>query len=186
MKSPKIWDHEATLVICWAWMLSRQLKVAINQLINYKYWLRKIPENALKRTGDVILKELKKTYDNAVKPLETMYKYRELSNRHFGDPEIFSKPLVLFMGPWSGGKSTILNYLTENEYTANSIRSGEAKWQISSQNQSTKKLIYRRWAIPSIFQYLNARWQARGYGWHSISCRLDLLGSSEIRRRLIG
>lgn len=84
-------------------------------------------ENALKRTGDVILKELKKVFDNAIKPLETMYKYRDLSNRHFGDPEIFSKPLVLFMGPWSGGKSTILNYLTDNEYTANSIRSGEIK-----------------------------------------------------------
>ncbi|KAG5669716.1 hypothetical protein PVAND_000011 [Polypedilum vanderplanki] len=83
-----------------------------------------IKENALKRTGDVILKELKRIYDNAIKPLEQMYKYRDLSNRHYGDPEIFSKPLVLFMGPYSGGKSTILNYLTDNEYTPNSIRSG--------------------------------------------------------------
>jgi hypothetical protein len=82
-------------------------------------------ENALKRTGDVVLKELKRVFDNAIHPLESMYKYRDLSNRHFGDPEIFSKPLVLFMGPWSGGKSTILNYLTDNEYTPNSIRSGE-------------------------------------------------------------
>lgn len=83
-----------------------------------------VKEAGLRRTGDVILKELKKIYDNAVKPLETLYKYRDLSNRHFGDPEIFSKPLVLFMGPWSGGKSTILNYLTNNEYTPDSIRSG--------------------------------------------------------------
>lgn len=83
-----------------------------------------VKEAGLRRTGDVILKELKKIYDNAVKPLEGLYKYRDLSNRHFGDPEIFSKPLVLFMGPWSGGKSTILNYLTDNEYTPNSIRSG--------------------------------------------------------------
>lgn len=81
----------------------------------------------MKRTGDVILKELKKVFDNAIHPLEATYKYRDLSNRHFGDPEIFSKPLILFMGPWSGGKSTILNYLTENEYTPNSIRSGEKK-----------------------------------------------------------
>lgn len=75
--------------------------------------------------GEAILKELKKIFDSAIKPLETMYKYRDLSNRHFGDPEIFSKSLVLFMGPYSGGKSTILNYLTENEYTPNSIRSGK-------------------------------------------------------------
>lgn len=83
-----------------------------------------IKESALKKTGDVVLKELKGIYDRAIKPLEGLYKYRDLSNRHFGDPEIFSKPLVLFMGPWSGGKSTILNYLTGNEYTPNSIRSG--------------------------------------------------------------
>ncbi|XP_058463866.1 sarcalumenin isoform X3 [Malaya genurostris] len=81
-------------------------------------------ENALNKVADVILRDLKKIYDIAIKPLETLYKYRDLSNRHFGDPEIFSKPLILFMGPWSGGKSTILNYLTKNEYTPNSVRTG--------------------------------------------------------------
>uniref|UniRef100_A0A1Q3FPC0 Putative endocytosis/signaling protein ehd1 n=1 Tax=Culex tarsalis TaxID=7177 RepID=A0A1Q3FPC0_CULTA len=81
-------------------------------------------EAALHKVADVILRDLKKTYDTAIKPLETLYKYRDLSNRHFGDPEIFSKPLILFMGPWSGGKSTILNYLTQNEYTPNSVRTG--------------------------------------------------------------
>ncbi|KFB52814.1 AGAP002456-PB-like protein [Anopheles sinensis] len=81
-------------------------------------------EKALQETADVILRDLKRIYDNSIKPLETLYKYRDLSNRHFGDPEIFSKPLVLFMGPWSGGKSTILNYLTHNEYTPNSVRTG--------------------------------------------------------------
>ncbi|CAG7821224.1 unnamed protein product, partial [Allacma fusca] len=30
------------------------------------------------------LKELKSVYENAIKPLETLYKYRDLSNRHFG------------------------------------------------------------------------------------------------------
>lgn len=54
-----------------------------------------IKETALKRTGDVVLKELKKIFDTSVKPLEELYKYRDLSNRHFGDPEMFSKPLVL-------------------------------------------------------------------------------------------
>ena len=43
--------------------------------------------------------ELKRVYEGAVKPLEGIYKYRELSNRHFGDPEIFGKPLVVLMGP---------------------------------------------------------------------------------------
>ncbi|XP_076249058.1 uncharacterized protein LOC143188611 isoform X2 [Calliopsis andreniformis] len=81
-------------------------------------------ENAIQKIGDVILKELKKVYDNAIQPLESLYKYRDLSNRHFGDPEIFSKPLVLFMGPWSGGKSSIINYLLNIEYRQTSLRTG--------------------------------------------------------------
>lgn len=81
-------------------------------------------ELVINNKAEVMLKELKKIYENAIKPLETLYKYRDLSNRHFGDPEIFSKPLVLFMGPWSGGKSTLINYLTGNEYTEFSLRTG--------------------------------------------------------------
>lgn len=81
-------------------------------------------EEALHKVADVILKDLKRIYETNIKPLETTYKYRDLSNRHFGDPEIFSKPLVLFMGPWSGGKSTLINYLTNNEYTMDSLRTG--------------------------------------------------------------
>ncbi|XP_055300874.1 sarcalumenin isoform X3 [Sitodiplosis mosellana] len=79
---------------------------------------------ALEKVAENTLKDLKKIYENAIKPLEVLYKYRDLSNRHFGDPEIFSKPLVLLMGPWSGGKSTIINYLTDNEYTDFSLKTG--------------------------------------------------------------
>jgi len=78
----------------------------------------------LEKIADKTLNDLKKIYENAIKPLETLYKYRDLSNRHFGDPEIFSKPLVVLMGPWSGGKSTIINYLTDNEYTEFSLKTG--------------------------------------------------------------
>ncbi|XP_030369603.1 sarcalumenin isoform X2 [Scaptodrosophila lebanonensis] len=81
-------------------------------------------EKATDNVAEIILRDIKRIYESAIKPLETMYKYRDLSNRHFSDPEIFSKPLILFMGPWSGGKSSILNYLTDNEYTPNSLRTG--------------------------------------------------------------
>lgn len=84
-------------------------------------------EQVLEKVVETTLKDLKRYYENAIKPLEVLYKYRDLSNRHFGDPEIFSKPLVLFMGPWSGGKSTILNYITDNEYTEHSLRTGAYK-----------------------------------------------------------
>nr|CAD7568200.1 unnamed protein product [Timema californicum] len=81
-------------------------------------------ELLLAKTVETTLKELKRLYDIAIKPLETLYKYRDLSNRHFGDAEIFSKPLVLFMGPWSGGKSSIINYLLDNEYKQTALRTG--------------------------------------------------------------
>ncbi|CAK9804780.1 Srl [Anthophora plagiata] len=81
-------------------------------------------ERAIQKAADIVLKELKRVYDNAIQPLESLYKYRDLSNRHFGDPEIFSKPLVLFMGPWSGGKSSIINYLLDIEYRQTSLRTG--------------------------------------------------------------
>lgn len=81
-------------------------------------------EEALNKIADNTLKDLKRIYENAIKPLETLYKYRDLSNRHFGDPEIFSKPLVLLMGPWSGGKSSMINYLTDNEHKELSLKTG--------------------------------------------------------------
>lgn len=82
-------------------------------------------EEAITKSADIVLRDLKRIYENAIKPLEQLYKYRDLSNRHFGDPEIFAKPLILFMGPWSGGKSTILNYLSDNERSEYSVRSGK-------------------------------------------------------------
>ncbi|KAJ8975813.1 hypothetical protein NQ317_013744 [Molorchus minor] len=81
-------------------------------------------ETIINKVSAITLKELKKLYENAIKPLEVLYKYRDLSNRHFGDAEIFSKPLILFMGPWSGGKSSIINYLVNNEYNETSLRTG--------------------------------------------------------------
>ena len=47
-----------------------------------------------------------------------------LNFRHFGDPEIFSKPLIVLMGPWSGGKSTMINYILGNEYNTKAFKSG--------------------------------------------------------------
>ncbi|CAH2245937.1 jg27801 [Pararge aegeria aegeria] len=81
-------------------------------------------ELIIEKSADIVLRDLKRLYEHSIKPLEALYKYRDLSNRHFGDPEIFSKPLVLFMGPWSGGKSSILNYLTGIEFTEWSLRTG--------------------------------------------------------------
>ncbi|CAH1393236.1 unnamed protein product [Nezara viridula] len=44
-------------------------------------------EKALGKIAESTLRELKKLYDVAIKPLEILYKYRDLSNRHFGGAE---------------------------------------------------------------------------------------------------
>merc|ERR1711936_1110120 len=46
----------------------------------------------------------------------------EPAHRHFGDPEMFNKPLIVLMGPWSGGKSTMINYLLGNEYSKDAFK----------------------------------------------------------------
>lgn len=51
-------------------------------------------ENLLSKTIENTLKELKKLYDAAIKPLEILYKYRELSNRHYGGKK---NPVFFFM-----------------------------------------------------------------------------------------
>ncbi|MGH0167315.1 UNVERIFIED_CONTAM: hypothetical protein FKN15_051808 [Acipenser sinensis] len=57
------------------------------------------------------LQRLRKVYHSAIKPLEQAYRYNELRQHEISDGEITSKPMVLFLGPWSVGKSSMINYL---------------------------------------------------------------------------
>uniref|UniRef100_A0A8C1MH18 Sarcalumenin n=1 Tax=Cyprinus carpio TaxID=7962 RepID=A0A8C1MH18_CYPCA len=54
---------------------------------------------------------LMKIYHNSIRPMEQAYKYNELRQHEISDGEITSKPMVLFLGPWSVGKSSMVNYL---------------------------------------------------------------------------
>ncbi|XP_077305390.1 sarcalumenin isoform X2 [Lithobates pipiens] len=71
-----------------------------------------------------VLQRLKKLYHSAVKPLELSYKYNELRQYEITDGEITSKPMVLFLGPWSVGKSTMINYLLGLEETPHQLYTG--------------------------------------------------------------
>ncbi|KAJ8398762.1 hypothetical protein AAFF_G00419590 [Aldrovandia affinis] len=69
------------------------------------------------------LQRLRKIYHSSIKPMEQAYKYNELRQHEISaypgrtlgasatDGEITSKPMVLFLGPWSVGKSSMINYL---------------------------------------------------------------------------
>ncbi|KAF7223758.1 sarcalumenin [Nothobranchius furzeri] len=57
------------------------------------------------------IKKLLNIYHTAIKPMEQAFKYNELRQHEVTDGEITSKPMVLFLGPWSVGKSSMINYL---------------------------------------------------------------------------
>ena len=70
--------------------------------------------------------ELKKIYESSIRPLENLYKYNEISNRHLSDAELFGTPLVLMIGPYSTGKSTFINYLNGVEMTKRGLKTGRS------------------------------------------------------------
>ncbi|XP_034397122.1 sarcalumenin [Cyclopterus lumpus] len=57
------------------------------------------------------MKKLLNIYHAAIQPMEQAFKYNELRQHEVTDGEITSKPMVLFLGPWSVGKSSMINYL---------------------------------------------------------------------------
>ncbi|XP_065392977.1 sarcalumenin isoform X2 [Macaca fascicularis] len=71
-----------------------------------------------------VLQRLRKIYHSSIKPLEQSYKYNELRQHEITDGEITSKPMVLFLGPWSVGKSTMINYLLGLENTRYQLYTG--------------------------------------------------------------
>ncbi|XP_067272256.1 sarcalumenin-like isoform X2 [Pseudorasbora parva] len=70
------------------------------------------------------LKKLQHVYHTAIKPLENAYKYNELRQHEVSDAEITSKPMVLFLGPWSVGKSSMINYLLGLDETSQQLYTG--------------------------------------------------------------
>ncbi|XP_078146153.1 LOW QUALITY PROTEIN: sarcalumenin [Centroberyx gerrardi] len=70
------------------------------------------------------MKKLLNIYHTAIKPLEDAYKYNELRQHEVTDGEITSKPMVLFLGPWSVGKSSMINYLLGLHSTSQELYTG--------------------------------------------------------------
>ncbi|XP_026160191.1 sarcalumenin [Mastacembelus armatus] len=70
------------------------------------------------------MKKLLNIYHTAIKPVEQAYKYNELRQHEVTDGEITSKPMVLFLGPWSVGKSSMINYLLGLHGTSQELYTG--------------------------------------------------------------
>nr|XP_061792045.1 uncharacterized protein LOC133581961 [Nerophis lumbriciformis] len=63
-------------------------------------------------------------YHTAIKPVEQAFKYNELRQHEVTDGEITSKPMILFLGPWSVGKSSMINYLLGLEDASQELYTG--------------------------------------------------------------
>nr|XP_046263663.1 cardiomyopathy-associated protein 5-like [Scatophagus argus] len=70
------------------------------------------------------MKKLLNIYHTAIKPMEQAFKYNELRQHEVTDGEITSKPMVLFLGPWSVGKSSMINYLLGLDSTSQELYTG--------------------------------------------------------------
>ncbi|XP_044202507.1 sarcalumenin-like isoform X2 [Thunnus albacares] len=70
------------------------------------------------------MKKLLNIYHKAIKPVEQAYKYNELRQHEVTDGEVTSKPMVLFLGPWSVGKSSMVNYLLGLHGTSQELYTG--------------------------------------------------------------
>ncbi|XP_075903927.1 uncharacterized protein LOC142902599 isoform X2 [Nelusetta ayraudi] len=70
------------------------------------------------------MKKLLDIYHTAIKPVEQAYKYNELRQHEVTEGEVTSKPMILFLGPWSVGKSSMINYLLGLHDTAQELYTG--------------------------------------------------------------
>ncbi|CAJ1053208.1 uncharacterized protein LOC121604182 [Xyrichtys novacula] len=70
------------------------------------------------------MEKLLSIYHTAIKPMEQAYKYNELRQHEVTDGEVTSKPMVLFLGPWSVGKSSMINYLLGLHGTSQQLYTG--------------------------------------------------------------
>eukprot|EP01013_Petalomonas_cantuscygni_P007793 TRINITY_DN2019_c0_g1_i2.p1 TRINITY_DN2019_c0_g1~~TRINITY_DN2019_c0_g1_i2.p1 ORF type:complete len:548 (+),score=100.80 TRINITY_DN2019_c0_g1_i2:128-1771(+) len=60
--------------------------------------------------------EIRRIYDNSIRPVEDEYRFELHRNDWFSESLKSSKPFVLFLGPFSSGKTTFINYLLGGDY----------------------------------------------------------------------
>ncbi|KAF8276945.1 putative sarcoplasmic reticulum glycoprotein [Trypanosoma cruzi] len=65
---------------------------------------------------DAVLSELRRIYFERVRPVETKFQYDVFRPSWFAESIVQKRPFVTFLGPFSGGKSTFINYLLQTNY----------------------------------------------------------------------
>lgn len=65
---------------------------------------------------DRVLGELLRLYRTTVEPMEQRFLYDQFKPSWFSEAIVQKKPFITFLGPFSAGKSTFINYLMQSNY----------------------------------------------------------------------
>lgn len=65
---------------------------------------------------DSVLGQLQTFYRQSVEPVEKKFEYDTFRPSWFGETIVQKKPFITFLGPFSAGKSTFINYLMQSNY----------------------------------------------------------------------
>ncbi|EEB12848.1 EH-domain-containing protein, putative [Pediculus humanus corporis] len=63
-----------------------------------------------------VLDGLKQIYKSKLLPLEEDYYFHDFHSPKLNDPDFDAKPLILFMGQYSTGKTTLIKYILKSEF----------------------------------------------------------------------
>ena len=59
---------------------------------------------------------LKKIYKAKLLPLEEAYEFHEFISPPLNEPDFDAKPMIMFVGQYSTGKTSLIRYLLEKDY----------------------------------------------------------------------
>ena len=59
---------------------------------------------------------LKKIYKTKLLPLEEAYEFHEFISPPLNEPDFDAKPMIMFVGQYSTGKTSLIRYLLEKDY----------------------------------------------------------------------
>ncbi|KAG8348070.1 N terminal EH domain [Trypanosoma vivax] len=74
------------------------------------------PEDVWDKHIDAVLTEMKRLYFERIRPIETKFSYDIFHPSWFSESMTQKRPFVLFLGPFSSGKSTFINYLLQGTH----------------------------------------------------------------------
>ncbi|KAG8180657.1 hypothetical protein JTE90_025362 [Oedothorax gibbosus] len=86
--------------------------------------LNNIPYSYDSDFAKIILDKLFNLYLQSIKPLEDAYYFKDMGHHLMTEGEIFSVPMITLLGPWSTGKSSLINYILGIENSSYALNSG--------------------------------------------------------------